>query len=235
MSFRSSLLDRPLLLGILISLFWHLFWFFSVTITVGPSARLAHRAKTRSVSLGAVLDDTIFKTLVENRPQVSMAFYRHMSDFTPAPAEPEAHTIQRHSPGDVVSIPLGKKFTNVLKEIISGDKPSPDFDLGAGVGDAFAGLAALEGEVRYRRILTRPREPHFSAETEAAMGETESVIEFTVDALGAVSDAQTIISSKDPEVDRVWLEYIERWRFASADSRQPHAMQRGKVRFRIGR
>ncbi len=131
MRFRSALLDRPLLLGILISFLWHFFWFFSVTITVGPSKNISHKARTRSVSLGAVLDDTIFRTLVESRPQVSEAFYRHMSDFRPAPAEPEVPTSPRHAPGDVVSVPFGKKYADALKEIVSGDKPSPDFGLGA--------------------------------------------------------------------------------------------------------
>jgi len=80
------------------------------------------------VSLGPVIDDTIFRTLVENKPQLSETFYRHLSDFT-VPMEVEVQSIERHSPGDVVSVPMGRKVSNHLKDLVGGEKPTPDTEL----------------------------------------------------------------------------------------------------------
>ena len=121
-----SFWDRSFLWALAVSLLWHLFWFFSITITVSSHQKIKPRPKL--VSIGAVLDDTIFKTLVENRPQLSQAFYRPLSDFSPK-LEPEVKTIERYSPGDVVSVPFRKKFSNSLRELISGTKSSPDYEI----------------------------------------------------------------------------------------------------------
>ena len=213
--------DRPFFWAALFSLLWHFFWFFSVTITVGPS-EWARRTKTRSVALGPVLDDEIFKTLVENRPQVSEAFYRHMSDFEPPmPSAPEAPAIERHAPGDVVSVPFGKKFIARLKEFMDGDKPSPDFAAGS-----FIAFESLEGEVRNRPLLSRPPRPDFSEEQRSTLGGSEVLLEFTVGASGQVTDARVLVSSGDPAADRLWEEYLEGWRFTAGPE------EKGRTRLR---
>ena len=121
-----SFQDRSFLWALLFSLLWHLFWFFSLTITVSAHKKI--RPKTKLVSIGAVLDDSIFKTLVENRPQLSQAFYRPLPDFS-SKLEPEVKTIERYSAGDVVSVPFGKKFSDSLKELIDGAKSFPEFEV----------------------------------------------------------------------------------------------------------
>jgi len=225
---RSYLNDRPLLLGALLSLLWHFFWFFSITITIGPS-ELARRRVTRTASLGAVLDDTIFRTLVESRPQVTEAFYRHMSDLAPAPPEPEIPLMDRHSSGDVVSVPFGKKFIMTLKEFIDGEKPSPDFGLGAGMGGSFGRWESLEGQIKDRAVLSRPPRPDFPREAESRLFGAESVVGFSVDPSGTVVETETIISTGDPAVDALWLEYVRGFRFS------PVAVERqnGKARLRF--
>ena len=120
-----SFADRPFLFALLVSLFWHLFWFFSVTIVVSPP-RTPHKAEPVIVSLGPVLSDAIFKTLVESRPEISKAFYRQPADFSSATQAP-AQTLERYTPGEVVSVPQGgRKFTGLLKERLGGSKVSPD-------------------------------------------------------------------------------------------------------------
>ena len=225
---RSYLSDRPLLLGALLSLLWHFFWFFSVTITVGPSD-LVRRRVTRTVSLGAVLDDTIFKTLVENRPQVTEAFYRHMSDFVPVPSEPEIPKMERRSSGGVVSVPFGKKFIMTLKDFIDGDKPSPDFDLDAGLSGSFGQGESFEGEITARTLVSRPPRPEFPLEVESRLFGAESVVGLSVDPSGAVLDAEMLVSSGDTAVDALWLNYTRGFRFSAAAG----GPQKGKVRLRF--
>lgn len=227
MRLRASLSDRPLLFGALISLLWHFFWFFSVTITIGPSETLRRRV-SRTVSLGAVLDDTIFKTLVESRPQVTEAFYFRSSEFTPAPPELELPVMERPLSGGVVSVPFGKKFMMTLKEFMDGDKPSADFDLGDGVGALFENVESLEGDVRSRVVLSRPPRPRFPKEAEASLRGVETVVSFSVDSSGTVIEAERVVSSGNSAVDALWLDYVRGFRFSSS----PDAVQKGKVRLR---
>lgn len=147
---RTALEDRALLFGVFVSLLWHFFWFFSITITVGPTA-WDRRTKTRFVALGPVLDDTIFRTLVESRPQISKAFYRQLSDFEPPePSASEIPAIERYVQGNVVSVPFGKKFGATLKDFVDGDKPSPDSWDGA-----FTTVEDLEEEIRKRALRSK--------------------------------------------------------------------------------
>lgn len=212
--------DRALWLGGALSLLWHFFWFFSVTITVGPDPA-RRREPMRSVSLGPVLDDTIFQTLVENRPKVSEAFYRQLSDFEPPAArlEPEAPAIQRREPGDVVSVPFGKKYTERLKEFMDGARPE------ASVG-AFGTLDSVEGPVARREVLSRPARPDFSEKSRSVFGISETLVEFVVGPTGEVSEARVLVSSGDPAMDQAWIRYVLAWRFA------PGPFEKGRVRLR---
>ncbi len=228
MKTRSYLNDRPLLLGALCSLLWHFFWFFSVTITIGPS-ELARRRVTRTVSLGAVLDDTIFKPLIESRPQVTEAFYRHMSDFEPAPPEPEIPMMDRHSSGDVVSVPFGKKFIMTLKEFIDGEKPSPDFGLDAGMDSSFGRGESFEGEIKDRVLVSHPPRPNFPPEAESRFLGAEVIVGFLVDPSGSVIEMEMVASSGDPAVDVLWLEYVRGFRFSPAAGER----QKGKAHLRF--
>ena len=117
--------DCSFLFALAVSLLWHLFWFFSVTIVVAPPRRTP-MIQPQVVSLGPVLDDAIFKTLVDTRPEVSKAFYRPPADFSAATEAP-AEAVGRYEPGDVVSVPSGNQFSSKLKELVGGDKAIPDF------------------------------------------------------------------------------------------------------------
>jgi hypothetical protein len=129
-----SFADRSFLYAVAVSVLWHLFWFFSVTIVVtSPGKRTL--VQPEIVSLGPVLDDSIFRTLVENRPEISRAFYRPPADFSTATQAP-VQTIERYSSGDVVSVPQGKKFVGLMKDLVGGSKASPE-----------AGLPTLVDEV----------------------------------------------------------------------------------------
>ena len=81
-----SFTDRQFLFAFAVSVLWHLFWFFAVTIVV-TQAPLKQPSRTELVSLGPVLDDAFIKTLVESRPEYSKAFYRELSEFESAVSE----------------------------------------------------------------------------------------------------------------------------------------------------
>jgi hypothetical protein len=121
-----SFWNKSFFIGLGISLLWHLFWFFSITIIVVP-AREKVKIHPRVVSLGPVMGDALFKTLVETKPQFSETFYRQMSDFS-APLEPSVQKIERRESGSVVSVPMGRHFMTSIRGLVGGRKSEPVYD-----------------------------------------------------------------------------------------------------------
>ena len=143
---------RSLAVGAAVSILWHFFWFFSFKIVV-VTPRKAEKPRPYLVSLGPVMDDAIFKTLVDSRPELTQSFYRRSSDFSAA-ADLPPQTVQKHVSGEVVSVPFGKKFAQSLREIVGGVKTSPDFEWAK---DAALALPGETEEERRKRL-------HLSAE-----------------------------------------------------------------------
>ncbi|MBI4432939.1 MAG: hypothetical protein HY592_05625 [Candidatus Omnitrophica bacterium] len=115
---------QPFLAALFFSLLWHFFWFFSISVVVNPR-RMEAKPRPQLVSLGPVLDDTIFRTLVESKAQLSSTFYKPVSDFSQA-IDPAPPTLERHVAGDVVSVPLGRKLQVSFHEVVGGVKSSPE-------------------------------------------------------------------------------------------------------------
>ena len=122
-----SFWDRSFIVAVGLSILWHFFWFFSIKIVVSTPKK-PERPRPYLVSLGPVMGDTIFKTLVETKPELSQSFYRRPSDLAAATELPAAPP-ERHAAGDVVSVPFGRKFLETIKGLVGGTKPVPDFDL----------------------------------------------------------------------------------------------------------
>lgn len=142
--------DRSFLIAVGISILWHLFWFVSVTITVKqPPKEPKHR--TRVVSLGPVLDDSIFRTLVAARPEASQAFYRRLSDYS-APVVSEAPAAAPHGPGAVVSLPFGKRLLESVRGLVAGVTNSPDDELFKPLSKSLADEERRRREEAERRL-----------------------------------------------------------------------------------
>jgi hypothetical protein len=50
-----------------------------------------------------------------------------MTDFA-SPTDLAPKTAERYSAGDVVSVPTGKKFLLFMREVMSGEKNTPDYE-----------------------------------------------------------------------------------------------------------
>ncbi len=113
------------LLAAVISVVWHCFWFFSTAVVVSPQ-KLHIRKYPAIVSIGPVLDDTIFRTLSAAKPQLPETFYRSASDlFSPA-VDVEVKRIERFEPGQVVSTSSGTRLWDELKSLVKEEKNSPE-------------------------------------------------------------------------------------------------------------
>ena len=130
-----SFWERPFTAALGLSVLWHAFWFFSITISLNPNKMIA-KPHPRIVSLGPVLDDKMFRTLVETKPEYSQTFYRRLSDFA-SPVEIQTKTVERYSRGSVVSLPLGKKTWNAVQSLIGGTKASPEHEFASRIKIGF--------------------------------------------------------------------------------------------------
>ena len=219
-----SFADRPFLFAVVVSLLWHLFWFFSLTIVVAPP-RKSPRVQPTIVALGPVLSDAIFKTLVESRPEISKAFYRQPADFSSATEAP-VETVPRYAPGDVVSVPQGKKFMGSMKASVSGTKSSPDAGLPMLVSDDAGDYFEISGAPESLQILSRP-----SAPADLLLNAQPMEIEFSIDAHGRVSDPEVIVSGGDPSSDLAWEDHLRQWIFAEESGIGSSAATRLRVKF----
>ena len=228
-----SFWNRSFAMALGVSLLWHFFWFFSVTITVNPLKRFNAKPHPKIVSLGPVLDDTIFRTLVENKPQLSETLYRRISDFS-SPLDLQVKTMERYSPGEVVGLPFSKKFWSSLKELVGGAKASPDYEFVSRFKTGFSEEApGIEGEASSRQVLSRPEEPVFPFGADPSLRDSEVELEFTVDPSGLVSHAETVLSSGNPDVDLMWARHLRHWQFSPLEAGKAALPQTGKIRLRF--
>ena len=143
--------ERSFAAALGLSVLWHAFWFFSITISLSPNKILV-KPRPRIVSLGPVLDDKMFRTLLETKPEYSQTFYRRLSDFS-SPVEIQTKTVERYNRGSVVSLPLGKKTWNAVRGLIGGTKASPEHEFISRIKIGFTDEpAGVEGEPKDKAV-----------------------------------------------------------------------------------
>ena len=200
--------DRSFLFAAAISILWHLLWFISITIEVNQHAPKGGK-RPEIVSLGAVLDDAIFKTLIESRTEFSKTYYRQPEEFAKETAVPQ-ETSERYVAGDVVSMTANKAFVSSLKQRISGDKTVTE---AAAVGIPVASLEdmfEISGDVTRDQLLTIPTQAPLEAQKD---GLVKPEFQIFVDTSGKVSNVRVLKSSGDSEADHAWETSLYDWIF----------------------
>ncbi len=199
--------DRSFLFAVAVSVLWHLFWFFSVTIVVTPP-NAKKPSPTKFVSIGPVLDDTIFETLVSSRPEYSKAFYRELSDFDAATELP-APAVERREIGDVTSLPVDVRSARSPRQL--SFSPSDYFK--------------LSGDVDPQQILSRPEPPD--------VNDVRPVeLDFEIDGAGKVLSIDVAVSSGDPQLDQRWEDHLRQWLFIPAPVLGAEGRAKGRAIFR---
>lgn len=190
--------DRSFLFAAAVSILWHLLWFFSITIDVNQ-----HAVKVKKipeiVSLGPVLDDAIFKTLVESRTEFSKTFYRKPQEFIRETEVPQ-ETLERYMPGDVVSMPAHKTLTGTLRDRVGGNKST------TGIEDYFE----ISGDVDRDQLLSKPEEPPMEARRS---GLKQAEFQIFIDPSGKVSGAKLLSTTGDTLADGAWEQSLYEWVF----------------------
>ena len=118
-----SFSDKSFAMALGLSLVWHLFWFSMVTVSTNLEKRPV-KPRSRIVFLGPVLDEKIFRTLVESKPELSKALPRKFSEFS-EPVDTQIKTAERYNRGSVLNLPLEKRSLEAVNGLIGGTKTAP--------------------------------------------------------------------------------------------------------------
>ena len=207
--------NRPFLFALSLSFLWHLFWFFLVTIDVQGVRKPSH-LRPKIVSLGPVIDDTIFRMLAESRPQLSETFYRHLDDFAPA-IEVKPQVLGRREPGEVVSLSSRRGQGSLIRDLVGGLKLGYTEEIGR-----------VEGPIAKRSLREKPPAPVLPDDLKAFAG-SETVVRFVVSPAGTVTSTEVIASSGRTELDELWVSWIKRWKFEPLPIGQPALDEEGRV------
>ena len=114
-----SLRDRSFASALLISVGWHIFWFVAISVNVAPRY-MKFKTDPAVVSLGPVLDDSIFSTLAKNRQQLSETYYRRLSDYKTETAS-EVRAASASAAGGIVVLPPSEPARS-LRDLVGGEK-----------------------------------------------------------------------------------------------------------------
>lgn len=224
--------NRPFLFALSLSALWHLFWFFSVTISVQPPRKVS-QIKPRIVSLGAVIDDTIFRMLAEEKPQLSETFYRHLDDFAPA-VEVKPQVLERREPGEVVSL-SSRRDGSLIRDLVGGLKPAPEADLSSRVGLGIADeTGRIEGAAAKRALREKPPMPALPDHLKPFDG-SQATLRFHLTPTGTVTNIEIVVSSGNPQLDEIWVSWLKRWQFEPLALGQPPLDEEGRVRLRYSK
>jgi hypothetical protein len=211
--------NRGLQVAIVGSFLWHFFWMFVVTVPFQLDG-LEKKTHPRIYFLGPVLTDESFNLIVESKPELSQTYYealeRGQGDF-----EPEIESLERQSPGDMVSIPLGRTTWNTLKGMFHDDKKGPsEFFYEKFPIEIVENPFPITGELKDRGILYLPPTPTLLPAPFHEGGVpswNESVFGITVNPECHVVQMENLISAGDPEADLIWKKYLEGWKFMPLD------------------
>lgn len=227
-----SFQDRSFAFALMLSLGWHFFWFFSITIIVNPKKN-SSKPRPAIVSLGPVLDDSIFRTLVDTRPEATEAFYRRGSDFE-SPVDVEVKTMARQDlRGEVVSLPFGQKMKHSIMEIVGGAKIFSHDDFEDELVKKFQPELSSLNEVilKNRTIVSRPKQPLPPPGVDLSIIQKKTMLQFMVAPSGEVFDVKILTSCGDPLADQLWVDYLSAWRFTEKTGLGPNLNDRSQISF----
>jgi hypothetical protein len=225
-----SFANRSFLAALVVSVLWHLFWFFVVTVKVQLPAATA-RSQMRIYFIGPVLNDDAFNLIVQEKPELSKTVYRNPS-FEPESLEPSTSAMNRRRPGDLTSVPFGRNSWKSFGGVLSSTKPLAGADFIERFSiDIAKSPFTIEGALKDRGIFTIPPLPkqNVSLNSSDARASEISAFEITVNPAGEVVKITNLISGGDPSLDLEWRRYLKSWEFLPLPDNVEQVDQKGTV------
>ncbi len=226
-------------LALVVSLVWHLFWLFSVKISVSAPAVPA-RPESAVSFVGAILEEGPVSPATGSDVSVQDDSMARLRDLA---AGPEAG-VDRSVPGGTGKL-ANVSDPDILKEIEA--KSSADAAIGAKqmpekpfdeIKVSYKTYPAeIEGPARFREVMYKPELPASLRWDESLgvdfdrLGNIFSVaLKFLVSPEGKVESVERLSSSGHPTVDIIAIRYLKEWQFAPLKSGNPKEKQWGIVK-----
>jgi len=204
--------DRPFNIFLLISLSWHILWISAVAIITVPTG-LPVADYTKVYFLGPILEETAFELMLEESGMRVETLYR--KPLLPKYAfeiEVDTHKDEFAKPAFDFDRSLELRFSP--KEVIREKKLITPYFFKEGLS-SFRQVPAFESPIKRRPVIFRPDKIPAVPRRITADGESFRVqLEFTVTPEGGVGKVKPVISSGNPQIDMIGMEYLKRWRFA---------------------
>lgn len=226
--FRELQESRPLRTAIFVSVLWHLVWMFVFVIDVKDPA-VKPKLEPKIYFVGPILSDDAFNLILETKPEFSTTVYRSGGQGAPE-LEPQPQEMERADPGDLVSVPLGRSTWESLWGRLKNEKPYPDVMFRKKLPvDPVRPPFPIAGEtLASRGLLAAPAFP--ALPDRDGDPRTDPEYELTVNGAGLVQETRQVISSGDPELDRILERYLKQWQFIPLEEARRGVLEKGRVR-----
>jgi len=238
--------DRPFNAAFLISLLWHLFLIFCVTIVIFPAN--IKIAKPSSVSfLGPILEKTAFEIMLGRKPGPNTTAYKQSVNANKKLFNNTDEEMGRLNKAGFGAEPVtgeGKGRGVSSRELFGDFKftPQPRAAYSA-AGYKTAGLTrsfltggdniSIEGPLADQELLFRPELPIIPRRIES--GEGSLAVKLKIRALkgGEVDSAVLLASSGEPAVDLAMINYVKKFRFSPLNSTARTAVDWGVIKIKF--
>ena len=209
-------------LALVASLVWHLFWLFSVKISVSAPA-VANRTESAVSFVGSILEEGPVFSANGPGAVIPDADIARLQDLAVGPEITGSSGVPGN--GKLANV----SDLDVLKEIDA--KSSADSAVGAKqipekpfdeIKVSYKTYPAeIEGPARFREVIYKPELPAYLRWDESLgvdldrLGNTFSVgLKFQVSPEGKVESVERLSSSGHPTVDIIAIRYLKEWQFA---------------------
>jgi len=234
--------DKPFNKAFLISVAWHLFIMFGVTIVVLPVN--FQLGKTSTVSfLGPILEKTAFEIMLNQKARPRKAQYRHSMHFDESFLIAAKNELEDLKIGTLFLSNKRRKLKVSARDILGSYKFTPSFFHAGAQGTEKKKAASsqelsrqdfiIKGPLADREILFRPSQPNISTMIDYDRDSFKVEVRLKVLADGTVEEVSLLASSGYPDVDLEAINYMKGFKFSPVDRDKEKNSESSRVRLNI--
>ena len=218
--------------ALILSFFWHLFWFFAVTIVIMPASGAQKRFSDISF-LGSILDENAsIKELKVGRLRSNERLSSSRELFILNKQDLYSERLDMHGERDYLS--KSKPYKNSIDEILELEKKQPAITKEQTTSKPMDRDSEIEGEAKSRVILFKPpmpdcRQALFGQEGDIPQEYYKVKLRVLIGPDGNIKTADKLESSGYPEIDLIAMRYVKKWNFSPINPSSPQRDQEGII------
>ncbi|MFH1848273.1 MAG: energy transducer TonB [Candidatus Omnitrophota bacterium] len=226
--------DKEFSAALLVSILFHAFCMFAVTVVVMPTSFPI--AKTSTISfLGPLFEKTAFELMLDDANPIFRADYPRLPVASGALKMTHGSSSMA-GPLSVYTPRLKERgFKQKIRDMLGGFKLVPEYvPKSVGREDRAEGDRPfrIEGSASGREILFVPDAPDVNKRTDQAIRIFSVELKFSVDPSGKVESAEPIASSGYPDVDLAAIRYLKGFQFAPSEPKEDGAIS-GRIKLNL--